>query len=52
MCTELGGVPWLFHGFDEALDPEHAWRDVRGLPGLESVIRPGRRAGSGTAPTS
>ena len=28
MCTELGGVPWLFHGFDEALDPEHAWRDV------------------------
>ena len=33
MCTELGGVPWLFHGFDEALDAEHAWRDVRGLPG-------------------
>ena len=29
MCTELGGVPWLFHGFDEALDADHAWRDVR-----------------------
>jgi copper homeostasis protein len=45
MCTELGGVPWLFHGFDEALDPEHAWRDVRGLPGLESVISAGSTRG-------
>ena len=33
MCRELGGVSWLFHGFDEALDADHAWRDVRGLPG-------------------
>ena len=47
MCTELGGVPWLFHGFDEALDPEHAWRDVRGLPGLESVISAGSTRGLG-----
>jgi copper homeostasis protein len=45
MCTELGGMPWLFHGFDEALDPEHAWRDVRGLPGLESVISAGSTRG-------
>ena len=45
LCTELGGVPWLFHGFDEALDPEHAWRDVRGLPGLESVISAGSTRG-------
>jgi copper homeostasis protein len=45
MCRELGGVSWLFHGFDEALDPEHAWRDVRGLPGLESVISAGSTRG-------
>jgi copper homeostasis protein len=45
MCVELGGVPWLFHGFDEALDAEHAWRDVRGLPGLESVISAGSTRG-------
>jgi copper homeostasis protein len=45
MCTELGGVPWLFHGFDEALDVEHAWRDVLGLPGLEAVISAGSTRG-------
>ena len=32
MCAELGGVPWLFHGFDEALDVDRAWRDVSGCP--------------------
>jgi copper homeostasis protein len=45
MCAELGGVPWLFHGFDTALDVEHAWRDVIGLPGLESVITAGSTRG-------
>jgi len=45
MCSELGGVPWMFHGFDEALDADHAWRDVIGLPGLESVISAGSTRG-------
>ena len=45
MCAELGGVPWLFHGFDSALDVQHAWRDVIGLPGLESVITAGSTRG-------
>jgi len=45
MCAQLGGVPWLFHGFDTALDVQHAWRDVIGLPGLESVITAGSTRG-------
>ena len=45
MCAELGGVPWLFHGFDAALDADHAWRDVIDLPGLESVISAGSTRG-------
>ncbi len=45
MCTELGGVPWLFHGFDLALDVDRAWRDVIGLPGLESVVSAGSTRG-------
>jgi copper homeostasis protein len=45
MCAGLGGVPWLFHGFDAALDVQHAWRDVIGLPGLESVITAGSTRG-------
>ena len=45
MCAQLGGVPWMFHGFDAALDVQHAWRDVIGLPGLESVITAGSTRG-------
>jgi copper homeostasis protein len=45
LCAELGGVPWMFQGFDEALDADHAWRDVLGLPGLESVISAGSTRG-------
>jgi len=47
VCAELArmlrGVPWTFHrGFDAALEPQRAWRDVAGLPGLVGV----RSAGS------
>jgi copper homeostasis protein len=45
MSRELGGVRWLFHGFDQALDPNHAWRDVLGLPGLDSVVTAGSTRG-------
>ncbi len=45
MCADLGGVPWLFHGFDAALDADRAWRDVIGLPGLTSVISAGSTRG-------
>jgi copper homeostasis protein len=38
-------VPWLFHGFDSALEPDRAWRDVLGLPGLASVITAGSTRG-------
>lgn len=45
MCADLGGVSWLFHGFDAALDLDHAWRDVLDLPGLDSVISAGSTRG-------
>ena len=45
VCSELGGVPWLFHGFDNALEADRAWRDVLGLPGLASVITAGSTRG-------
>lgn len=43
--VELGGAPWVFLGFDAALDADHAWRDVRSLPGLEAVISAGSPRG-------
>lgn len=45
MCAELEGRPWMFHGFDAALDADRAWRDALGLPGLESVISAGSTRG-------
>ena len=45
MCAELGGLPWVFHGFDTALEVDRAWRDVIGLPGLESVVTAGSTRG-------
>lgn len=45
MCAELEGARWIFHGFDTALDADHAWRDVMSLPGLESVVTAGSTRG-------
>jgi copper homeostasis protein len=45
LCSALGGVPWMFHGFDGALDADRAWRDVIGLPGLATVISAGSTRG-------
>lgn len=45
MCAETGGTPWMFHGFDQALESDRAWRDVIGLPGLDSVISAGSTRG-------
>ncbi len=45
MCAETGGTPWMFHGFDQALETDRAWRDVRGLPGLETVVSAGSTRG-------
>lgn len=45
MCAETGGTPWAFLGFDEALEPGRAWRDVLDLPGLDSVITAGSTRG-------
>jgi copper homeostasis protein len=42
----LAGTPWTFHrGFDAALDPGRAWRDVRHLPGLDGVATAGSTRG-------
>jgi copper homeostasis protein len=45
MCRETGGAAWMFHGFDQALEADRAWRDVIGLPGLDSVVSAGSTRG-------
>jgi len=45
MYGELDGASWVFHGFDALLDADRGWRDVMGLPGLESVISAGSTRG-------
>lgn len=46
LATALAGVPWTFHrGFDAALEPDRAWRDVIGLPGLDAVASAGSTRG-------
>jgi copper homeostasis protein len=46
LANELVGVRWTFHrGFDAALDPRRAWRDVVDLPGLDAVASAGSTRG-------
>ena len=46
LAHELAGTPWSFHrGFDATLDAGRAWRDVRGLSGLDAVSSAGSTRG-------
>jgi copper homeostasis protein len=46
LAQEVAGTPWTFHrGFDACLDAGRAWRDVRGLPGLDAVASAGSTRG-------
>lgn len=46
LARELTDVPWSFHrGFDAALEPDRAWRDVLALPGLDGVASAGSTRG-------
>jgi copper homeostasis protein len=46
LAHELTGTPWTFHrGFDAALAPDRAWREVRHLPGLDAVASAGSTRG-------
>lgn len=49
MVDHLAGAPWTFdRSFDHALDARVAWRQVRGLPGLDSVHTSGSVLGLST----
>jgi copper homeostasis protein len=46
LVDALGGVPWTFHrAIDASLETEHAWRQVRDLPGLDAVLSAGSSRG-------
>jgi len=46
LADALHGAPWTFHrAFDHALDNDRAWRDVRKLTGLDSVLTAGSALG-------
>jgi copper homeostasis protein len=46
LAHELAGTPWSFHrGFDATLDAGRAWREVRGLAGLDAVASAGSTRG-------
>lgn len=45
-CDAVTGRPWTFHrAVDNAFQYGHAWRDLDGLPGLDSVLTAGSARG-------
>jgi copper homeostasis protein len=46
LADAFAGVPWTFHrAFDACLETGRAWRQVRGLPGLDAVLTAGSASG-------
>ncbi|GLZ39568.1 copper homeostasis protein CutC [Actinokineospora sp. NBRC 105648] len=46
VVAALDGCPWTFHrAVDHATDTERAWSDLRGLPGLDTVLTAGSARG-------
>jgi copper homeostasis protein len=46
LAGALDGVPWTFHrAIDASLETDHAWRQVRGLPGVDAVLSAGSARG-------
>ena len=46
LADALDGVPWSFHrAIDASLETDLAWRQVRGLPGLDAVLSAGSPRG-------
>jgi copper homeostasis protein len=49
LAAELAGAPWTFdRAFDHALDIRRAWRQARGLPGMDGVHSAGALLGMDT----
>jgi copper homeostasis protein len=46
LAGALDGVPWTFHrAIDASLETDHAWRQVRGLAGVDAVLSAGSARG-------
>lgn len=46
LADDVSPMPWTFHrALDHAARPEDAWRDLRGLPGLDAVLSAGSARG-------
>src|SRR4051794_21600449 len=46
LADALDGVPWTFHrAIDASLEADLAWQQVRGLPGVDSVLSAGAQRG-------
>jgi copper homeostasis protein len=46
LLQSTDGLPWTFHrAIDHALDHDRAWREVRSLPGVDTVLTAGSARG-------